>query len=163
MSLSVSKFLGTYFNKLQTLQFSFQKQSKGEKNQKCIVSNIHLNATLPICHGYYSHVVVTGFWGWFVVGALLGRRWSGRRRVRRQFWCSACVENRWTVCGLVGGFSFLGFVYVFFHADFCFIFYFLICTKDGIFFLRIKKKKKVDGRGFSISSISIYICICICI
>ena len=75
---------------VNTSIFIFKNKVRGKKkkkNQKFIVSNIHLNATLPICHGYYSHVVVTGFWGWFVVGALLGRRWSGRRRVRRQFWC----------------------------------------------------------------------------
>ena len=73
---------------VNTSIFIFKNKVRGKKkNQKFIVSNIHLNATLPICHGYYSHVVVTGFWGWFVVGALLGRRWSGRRRVRRQFLC----------------------------------------------------------------------------
>ena len=68
--------------------------------------------TLPVCHGYCSHVIVVGF----VVVALLGRRWSGRRRVRRQF---------------------LGFVYVFIPVGFCFCFClcFLICTKDGSVFL----------------------------
>ena len=73
--------------------------------------------TLRVCHGYCSHVIVVGFWGWFVVVALLGRRWSGRRRrVRRQF---------------------LGFVYVFIPVGFCFCFCFcfLICTKDGSVFL----------------------------
>ena len=134
--------------------FHFQKQIKGKKkSQKCIASNIHLNATLLVCHGYCSHVAVIGFWGWFVVVALLGRRWNGRRIVRRQFWCVVCT---WETNELyVGQWEVLDFwdLYVFIAAGFCFcflffvflfflFFFFLICTKDGNFFLRIKKKKK---------------------
>ena len=128
------KFWEPTLTNCKHFNFHFQKQIMGKKNQKCIVSNIHLNATLPVYHGYCSHVIVIGFWGWFVVVALLGRRWNGRRRVRRQFWCVVCAweidelyAGQWEVLDFWDLYMCLSlpvFVFVFCFLFFVFVFFF---------------------------------------
>ena len=121
---------------VNTSIFIFKNKLRGKKCQKCIASNIHLNATLLVCHGYCSHVAVIGLWGWFVVVALLGRRWNGRRIVRRQFWCVVCT---WETNELyVGQWEVLDFWDLYMCLSlpvfvFCF---FLIYTKDGSVFYK---------------------------
>ena len=116
------------------------KLREKKKSQKCIASNIHLNATLLVCHGYCSHVAVIGLWGWFVVVALLGRRWNGRI-VRRQFWCVVCTwETNELYVGQwdCGRFQIFGICICVYPCRFLFLFLlFVVCF---FFFFNLHKR-----------------------
>ena len=107
------KFWEPTLTNCKHFNFHFQKQIMGKKNQKCIVSNIHLNATLPVYHGYCSHVAMIGFWGWFVVV-----EWKKKKSEEAVLVCSVCM----------------GFVCVFILAGFCFCFFFFFHKRWECFF-----------------------------